>query len=322
MAKPAPRLIVGALYEGALSLDLIGPMEAFNYASLELGGGGYKLMMAAAKPGPVATLSGVRLMAEIAFCDLENVDTLLIPGARSGDERVRRSGLIEHLRAHPNPARRIASVCSGALVCAEAGLLKGKRVTTHWMDSEALREFEDVEVDIDCIFVRDGNTYSSGGVTAGVDLALAIIEEDHGRPLALKVARRMIVYLKRQGGQAQFSDALGAQTVACRFAELVDWIEANLTAAVTIDSLAAREGMSPRNFARRFQEELGLSPMAYVTARRLEFAKRLIEESGTPFQTIATQSGLESEERLRRAFQRAFAVSPADYRRRFGPASG
>lgn len=326
MANGQDHLVVGLLYRGALSLDLLGPMEAFNYATLELkssGRAGYRLGLAAAKPGPVETLSGVKMVADFAFSDLGPVGTVIVPGQRTGDAAYREEGVVDFLRNRAGEIGRIASVCSGAIVCAEAGLLSGKRVTTHWMDSGILRaEHPDVVVDDDCIFIRDGNVYSSGGVTAGIDLALSIIEEDHGRPLALKVARRMIVYLKRQGGQSQFSDILGAQMCADRFAPLVDWIEERLAGKLDVEVIAEAANMSPRNFTRRFQEEFGMTPMRYVAARRLEFARALIEESDEALGLIAARSGFQSEERLRRAFHRALGVSPVAYRRRFGPAGG
>ena len=322
-ADPSPRLIAGVLYEGALSLDLIGPIEAFSFARLELAAQNrrsYEIVLAAPDAGPVETVSGVRLCADKTLNALEGVDTLIVPGMRTGDYRYRESGVIEWLRAAAPGIRRIACICSGAFIGAEAGLLAGRAATTHWMDCAELRELcPTARVEENRIFVKDGGVYSSGGVTAGIDLALALIEEDFGRPLALKVARRMVLFLKRQGGQVQFSDLLQAQIRSTRFATLIDWIEEALAMPLNVERLAEKAGMSPRNFARQFEAETGASPMKYVSARRLERARLLLEDSATPLGAIARETGFSSDERLRRAFQRALGVSPRDYRDRFGP---
>lgn len=318
----ASRLIVGAVYDGALSLDLIGPLEAFNIARRELSAqsqSSYDIVIASIRPGPVRTLSGVQLIAEKALSDFEKIDTLIIPGMATGDYAYRNSGVIEWLRGAAANIRRIASVCSGAFIAGEAGLLDNRSVTTHWMDCDELREIAPkARVQDNRIYIKDGDIYSSGGITAGIDLALALIEEDYGRALALKVARRMVVFLKRQGDQSQFSELLNAQTQSTRFSSLIDWIETALGEPLNVDLLAAKANMSPRNFTRQFQAEIGVSPMKYVIARRIERARLLLEESAKPLNRIAAESGFATDEKLRRAFQRAFGTSPSDYRRRFG----
>lgn len=316
------RLIVGALYDGALALDLTGPLEAFDIARRELSSrtrSSYEIIAASVQPGPVRTLSGIRIVAEKSLGELGAIDTLIIPGMATGDYAYRNSGLIDWLRGAAPNIRRIASVCSGAFIAGEAGLLDGKSVTTHWMDCNELREIAPgARVEDNRIYVKDGDIYSSGGVTAGIDLALALIEEDYGRALALKVARRMVVFLKRQGDQSQFSALLNAQTQSTRFASLIDWIESALSRPLDVETMAAKAKMSPRNFARQFQSEAGAPPMKYVAARRIERARLMLEESNKPLSEIARASGFDSDEKLRRAFQRAFGVTPGDYRRRFG----
>ena len=322
--QQTPRLIVGMLYEGAECLDLVGPLEAFNFASDELRGAdsGYEIAMAGPKAGPIETLSGIKIVADMALDDCAEIDTLLIPGARTGDERFKTAGVLSWLKQRAPKIRRIASICSGALVLADAGLLDGRRVTTHWMDRRALAaRCPNAFVDADKIFVKDPPIYSSGGITAGIDLALSLVEDDHGRRIALKVAKRMIVFLKRQGGQAQFSDLLAAQCRADRFSDLIDWIEGHLNDDLSVARLANEAAMSPRNFSRKFLEEIGASPMEYVGARRLERAKQLLEETNMRIELVAQHTGFGSGERLRMAFHRKFAVSPLDYQRRFGPAS-
>ena len=226
--------------------------------------------------------------------------------------------LITWIKRTAAKAKRIASLCTGAFLLAEAGLGK-KNVTTHWAQCDRLRQqFPSLQVSADNIYIKEGNIYSSAGGTAAMDLALALVEEDVGRKLAMNVARRLVMFLKRAGGQSQFSTALLAQTATCdALRELPEWIADNLTKDLSVEALAARAGMSPRNFARVFVTETGLTPAKYVERARLERARQLIEDTALPLLTVADRSGFESDQQLRRTFVRWIGVTPADYVARF-----
>ncbi|MBO6504595.1 MAG: helix-turn-helix domain-containing protein [Kordiimonadaceae bacterium] len=314
--------IAALLYPGCLSLDLIGPLEALNYVNMERHPDRpYDIKLCAQSTGPVDTLSGIQLVADTALADLTDVHTLLIPGMLTGDLRYRELGIVDWVRSHAPSIRRIASVCSGALISGEAGLLDGRSVTTHWMDSGNLQALvPTAHVTTDRIYVKDGNVYSSGGVTAGIDLALALIEEDFDRQTALKVAKRMIVPLQRAGNQSQFSELLLSQEKTVRFAPLLQWIEENLQADLCVNSMAEHASMSARNFSRRFSEDIGMPPMQFVRLRRLERAKLLLEQSNRPLNEIARLSGFGSGDKLRRQFDQMYGVGPKEYRARFGAA--
>lgn len=315
-----PKHIVTALYPGCLSLDVVGPLEAFNYVNLQRDDGPhYQISLAAQMRGPVETLSSMQLVADIAYEDIRHIDTLMIPGARTGDTRYRDCGLLDWLTTVAPKARRIVSICSGAIILGETGLLDNKTVTTHWMDSADLRQrVPNARVVADQIYVRDGNIYSSGGVTAGIDLALALIEEDMGHTDALKVAKRMVVPLKRAGNQAQFSDLLLAQANATRFSSLIEWLEANLQQAISVQDMAAFSAMSPRNFSRKFTAELDEPPIKYLHKRRLERAKLLLEQTDKTLLEIAHVCGFSSGENFRRQFAASLGVNPREYRAHFG----
>jgi transcriptional regulator GlxA family with amidase domain len=250
-------------------------------------------------------------------------DTLVVAGGQGARAAVADRELIAWLREAAPRVRRLASVCTGAFLLAEAGLLDGRRATTHWRACAALaRDYPRVRVDPDPIFVRDGNVYTSAGVTSGMDLALALVEEDHGREVALGVARGLVLFLKRPGGQSQFSAQLSAQLASRQpIQELQAWIVENVHRDLSVDALAARAGMSPRNFARVFTREVGATPARFVEIARVEAARRrLEEEGGRGVEAVASECGFGSAETLRRAFLRRLRVSPADYRARFQPA--
>jgi transcriptional regulator GlxA family with amidase domain len=321
-------MVAGVAFPGVAALDLIGPFEAFELASRELAAdgakGGYRTCLIAREPGGVRTLSGVTLQADY---DLETapetIDLLITPGYGSGAGIEGEAELLDWLRARAPKCGRVASICSGALLLAKAGLLSGKRVTTHWMDNDELRSIApDAIVEAERIFCKDGKFYSSGGLTAGIDLALAIIEEDFGRAISLRVAKRLVVFLRRQGDQAQFSSMLSAQMRAGRFGSLIDRIEASLGADWTVEAMAESCAMSERNFARQFQKTVGCTPRLYVERRRLERARAILEASATHIDTVARDAGYSGARQFGRAFQREFGVSPSDYRRRFGLADG
>jgi len=317
---------IGALlYPGCVALDLVGPLEAFAYVAMILaeGGGkqshGYDITLVGQQTGPVDSMSGVRLHADASYHDFEEpLDILLVPGMKSGNQSYKNPTMTAWVTAQASRSERVASVCSGAYLLAHAGLLKGHRITTHWNHGKKLKAaYPDVEVDARQIHCKSGKIYSSAGVTAGIDLALAIIEEDYDRALALKIAKRMVVFLKRPGDQAQFSDLLSAQTTTSRFGALLEWIEGHLSADLTVDAMADHCAMSPRNFSRAFGADIGMPPINYVTRRRLEHARLLLEETDMALAVVAKTTGFLSSERLTRAFRAAWRTSPGQYRKRF-----
>jgi transcriptional regulator GlxA family with amidase domain len=247
-------------------------------------------------------------------------DTLLVAGFDSRQKMRFEQDFLNWLREYSGKSRRFGSVCTGALVLAAAGLLDGRRATTHWNWCDTLaRDHPLVTVDQDPIYVRDGNCYTSAGVTAGIDLALALVEEDLGRPVALKVAQIMVVFLQRAGGQSQFSTTLAAQTRENRpLGDLLAWLPDNIRRDLTVDRLARRAAMSPRNFARLFQQELGKTPARHIEDVRLEAARRQLESTTLTLEEIADASGFISAETLRRAFRRRLGVTPGQYRASFG----
>jgi transcriptional regulator GlxA family with amidase domain len=246
------------------------------------------------------------------------VDTLLVAG---GDPReiLQDASILRWIDRIKPRVRRLGSVCTGAFILAAAGLLAGKRATTHWRWAEALAaQFPDVEVEADALYVRDGDVYTSAGVTAGMDLALAMVEEDLGQRLALEVARGLVLFLKRPGGQSQFSSHLAAQAIARGpLKDLPDWILEHLDENLTIEILAERVAMSPRNFARVFLRETGVTPAKFVERARVERARRSLEESRRSMDEVAGECGFGSAERMRRTFRRHLRVVPHDYRKRF-----
>ncbi len=317
----APRTVLIIVYDGVQSLDVTGPLEVFAGANGYLasrGEDGPAYQIAVAGPGrePVRTSSGLTLVPDTDLRAAAAPHTLVVPGgagARSGHEEI-----AAWLRQRAPMTQRVTSVCTGAFLLAQAGLLAG-RATTHWAYAGALeRQFPEVIVDPEPIYVRDGAIITSAGVTAGIDLALALVEEDAGREAALDVARHLVVFLRRPGGQAQFSAQLRAQ-LAQRPAlrEVQHWISERPGADLSVDRLAARAGLSPRQFARSFTAETGVTPGRYVDLVRLEAARRELEDSGGGVEQVARNCGYGTPEAMRRAFIRALGVSPAGYRQRF-----
>jgi transcriptional regulator GlxA family with amidase domain len=247
------------------------------------------------------------------------IDTLVCAGGTGARDACGDRELIDWLRAAARRSRRVASVCTGAFLLAEAGLLEGRRATTHWSACAALgRSHPAVRVEPDPIFVRDGDLYTSAGVTAGMDLALALVDEDLGREVALEVARWLVLFVRRPGGQSQFSAQLAAQTAEREpLRELQAWISDNLDADLSVPALARRACMSERNFARAFRREVGMTPAAYVEAVRVEGARNALEVAAAPVEQVARQAGFGTVETMRRAFRRRLGVSPGDYRNRF-----
>ena len=303
-------------------LDVTGPLEVFAMASQAVPRPepGYRIELVAARRGPVETSSGLRLVADAGIADVRGpVDTLLVAGGEGVRHAIRDRRLLAFLARTAARARRVASVCTGSFLLAEAGLLAGRRATTHWGSCDRMaRRYPDVQVEADRIYVRDGSVYTSAGVTAGIDLSLALVEEDLGRDLALAVARRLVVFLKRPGGQSQFSAQLSAQLAerpALRDLQL--FIQEHPGAGHTVESLARRVGMSPRHFARVFTRELRVTPARYVERVRVEAARRRLEEGEGGVEQVAAGCGFGSSETMRRAFLRSLRVSPSEYRQRF-----
>ena len=322
--KPERRIAV-AVYPGVSLLDLGGPLEAFRVAS-EFAGTrsrrlNYKCSVVSSRGGQVPTADGVPLITEsIRSLDRIEIDTLIVPGAFLVEDVTRDVELIKWVAKRAPKCRRVCSVCVGSFMLAAAGLLNGRRAATHWMHTQLLaRQYPDVKVEPDAIFVHDGRVWSSAGVTTGIDLALALIEEDSGRETAIAVARVLVVYLKRAGGQSQYSALLAAQaeSESNNFAELERWIAENLRADLSIESLADRAHMSPRNFARMYAKKRGRTPAKAVEAIRIDAARRRLEETDARIETIADECGYSGEEQMRSAFVRVLRIPPREYRKRF-----
>ncbi|MEU1287568.1 GlxA family transcriptional regulator [Kitasatospora sp. NPDC005856] len=314
------RSVVIVVFEGVQSLDVTGPLEVFAGAVQASGQrDAYRVITASPGGGPVRSHSGLRLLPDTDLAEVGPVHTLVVPGGEG--TRLVDPALVARIRELAGRAERVVSVCTGAFLLAEAGLLAGRRATTHWAYGEELaRRFPDVEVDPDPIHVRDGRIATSAGVTAGIDLALALVEEDLGRKTALLVARHLVVFLRRPGNQAQFSTQLAAQVAARQpLREVQRWIAEHPEADLSVEALAGRSALSPRHFARAFAAEVGVTPGRYVDGVRLEAARRLLEDTDDGIEEIARSCGYGTPEAMRRAFVRALAAPPAEYRRRFRP---
>ena len=304
---------------GVQSLDVVGPAEVFWEAARRLGDqSAYEVQIISTLPEPIKGTGGLRLLADRTIFDPdEEIDTLLVGGDPSFDRIDPR--VVQWLRRRIPTVRRYGSVCTGVFLLAAAGLLDGKRVTTHWECAARLRqEFPALNIDSDKIFIKDGALCTTAGVTAGMDLALALVEEDYGRDLALIVARYMVMFLKRPGGQSQFSAHLAAQISSkSRIQEVQEFVLAHLNAALSLDELAQRAGMSTRNFSRVFRQETSMTPAQFVDAARLDAARRLLQDTSGTLQTVAHSSGFTNVNTMRRIFLRDLGVGPGDYRRRF-----
>lgn len=305
--------------DGAQSLDVLGPIEAFHYAELQAPGSYRVELVGPSDSGFITAASGVTIGVRPLPYPPPRHDTLVVAGGEGARHATGDEELAEWIRQAAKRARRTTSVCTGAYLLAAAGLLDGRQATTHWNYCDDLAEqFPDVRLDPEPVFVRDGDLWTSAGVTAGMDLTLALIEDDLGPEIALSVARMLVVFLKRPGGQAQFSGALSVQQ-ATRPAlrELQAWIAGHLDEDLSVANLAARAGFSERSFARAFRHEVGTTPAAYVEALRVERARTLLEDGAASLEAVAQAAGFSSTEVLRRAFHRHLGVSPADYRGRF-----
>ena len=313
------RRVVIVAFPRVQTLDVHGPAEVFSTATQLSRRDGYAVEVVAPRPGPLPT-SSVALYPDRTIERCRGpIDTLLVAGGMGVLAASEDAGLIEWLTAAAARSRRVASVCTGAFLLARAGLLDGRRATTHWAScAELARRHPEVEVESDPIFVRDGDVITSAGVTAGMDLALALVEEDLGREVALETARWLVLFVKRPGGQAQFSSQLAAQMAdRAPLRELQQWLPDHLEEDLSVPALARRACMSERNFARAFREETGMTPAAYVEVARVESARIALETGTMPVEAIARQAGFGTVETMRRAFRRRLGISPNAYRGRF-----
>ena len=319
--SPATPITVALLaYDAVQTLDLTGPLDAFGLAN-EQRPGCYSAVVASLEGGLVVGSSGLRIRPDAALADVGPVDTLIIPGG----EGLRRTGvgaaIAAAVRLRAPDTRRIVSICTGIYGVAPSGLLDGRRATTHWrFAADVAARFPAVRLEPDALFIKDGPLYTSAGITAAIDLTLALIEEDYGSEMALRVARDLVVYLKRSGGQTQYSEPLRFQSRAGdRFAKLAAWITAHLADNLCVEALADRAGLSPRQFSRRFSQVFGQSPAQLVEALRLDTARERLAATGATIDSIAASVGFASSDAFRRAFDRRFGLAPSEYRARFAP---
>ncbi|UYO98006.1 DJ-1/PfpI family protein [Microbacterium sp. M28] len=320
------RLVVVALFEDVDLLDVTGPSEVFSIVQREREGpSGYRVVLAAETLDAVTTSAGVRVLPDVTFASVADrrIDTLIVPGAVTiGDEREVRAvtdpTVVEWVRRLAPRTRRVASVCVGAHVLADAGLLSGKRATTHWTTSDQLaREHPDVVVDADPIFIRDGDVWTGAGLTACLDLTLALVADDLGQELALRVARQLVMYLKRPSGQSQFSVPLQRVSASRRVEELRHHITTHLSDPLTVTQLAERLHISDRQLTRIFAAELGTTPAAYIETARVEAARNQLEAGDDTLDVVARTNGFGTVDTLNRAFRRRLNTTPAEYRNRF-----
>lgn len=326
-APAAIRRIVFLGAPGTEMLDLVGPLQVFARASeMFLRQNPHTRpiysveVISASAQRSLLTNCGVRITAHKTFHEVRGkIDTLLVAGGSAIEKDEVDADIVLWLRKISRRIRRIGSVCTGAMLLARAGLLDGRRATTHWNWCKVLiRRAPCTDVDPEPIFVRDENVYTSAGVTAGMDLALALVEEDHGSQLALQVARNLVLYLRRPGGQAQFSAALSLQATDRRpLQELESWVLDNLHNPLTVSVLAKRVAMSPRNFARVFIKEMKTTPAKFVERLRVETARRRLEESQNSMEKIASECGFGNVNSMRNVFQRTLKIPPGQYRRHF-----
>jgi len=316
-----PRPIEILAFPGVNVLDVTGPLQVFasaNELAVQRGHAPPYAPRVIAASRTIPCSAGLALFTE-ALPDMEApLDTLIVPGGDGVDRAAEDEGLVTWLRARSSAARRTASICTGAFLTAAAGLLDARSAVTHWERCDELaRRFPSVRVEMDPIFINDGPMWSSAGVTAGIDLCLALVEQDLGYEIALAIARDLLVYLKRPGGQAQYSAMVRLQG-SNRFTELHDWIRENLRSDLSLARLASRCGMSERNLSRRYLEETGTTPARGVERLRIEAARTLLAETKLPVKRVAAECGFQNEETLRRSFIRLFSTSPQEYRRGWG----
>jgi transcriptional regulator GlxA family with amidase domain len=321
MGSATSKLICFLAFDGANALDIAGPLEAFSQATRfcrsRNGDSPYETIVASIKACSVQASSGLSLIARrLPSPRKHTIDTFIVPGGREYDPP---KEMVTWIKAAADETRRVCSVCTGAFSLAAAGVLSGRRATTHWMYARELaKRHPDIDVDPDRIFIRDGRVWTSAGITAGIDLALALIEDDLGHDVAMETAKHLVMFLRRQGGQTQFSTTLAAQIAAGgKFARLHAWMADRLDQDLRIERLAAAANMSTRTFARAYLQSIGSTPAKMVEVMRIEAACRALESSRLSLKEIATASGFGDEQNLRRAFLRRRGIAPHDYRARF-----
>ncbi len=307
-------------FPDALLLDITGPLQVFGSANEMLKSPHYQINIVTQTGAPIRTGVGVTLAADLSFSDIAPTGDIIVPGGSGVDAALQNEAMLDYLRRTAKNQSRVISVCSGSMLLAEAGLLDGKEATSHWSRISELRDrFPDVLWNPDAIFTRDGNTYCSAGVTAGIDLALALIEEDLGRDLALDVARELVVYMRRSGGQSQYSRPLRAQAaVSSSIRQLCAAIAENPTKDWRVSSMSRFANMTERSLHRHFVREFGETPSRFVEGTRLDLARTYLDHAGKNLEQVSQLSGFGSAQNLRRSFEKLLGVTPNDYRDRFG----
>lgn len=320
----APLRVVLLAYEAMNILDLVGPLQALSTANRGADHILYETIVASVDGGAVVSSAGLPVLTvPLAELDGVTIDTLIVAGGCAGEIFEAPASLANWIERRASSVRRLCSVCTGAFLLAAANQLEGRKVTTHWAWQARLKcLYPGIAVDADQIYIRDGSVWTSAGVTAGIDLTLALIEDDFGHRVAIDAARQLVMFMKRAGGQSQYSVPLVAQTQADLFSELHSWVASHLRDDLRVERLADQAGMSPRSFARAYVEKLGRTPAKMVEAMRLEAACRALEESGMPLKSIADAVGYGDEQQLRRAFSRHLGVSPSEFRERFSSQRG
>lgn len=326
LLKPQHRTIAMLAYPECELIDVSGPMSVFNFANFALKLSGqacesvYTLMIAAEKVGPVKTSSGICLYADQATdITIDGIDTLLVAGGQIIDHAVHDEKIQGWLKQMQPRVRRLASICTGAFILAECGILDNRRATTHWLFSQSFADnYPLIRVEPEKIYIRDDNVYTSGGVTAGIDLALGLVEEDWGWSVASQVARGMLIFMRRPGGQSQFSSYVFNEAKTRKdFRELQAYITANPNTDFSVEKLAERMSMSPRHFSRLFCQEVGVTPAKFVELVRLEAARNMILQTNLPVESVAVNCGYNNSEQLRRSFFRQLNTTPHEYRANF-----
>lgn len=323
-AKSTPKRIVFIIYPGVTLLDVTGPAQVFSSANTELAGSepGYEIIIASTSGGLIETDTGLKIETEaISGLPGHSIDTIMVAGGGGVFEASQQGDIVAWLCRHMTKARRTVSTCMGVFLTAETGLLGNRKVTTHWRWCDELQQkYPELDVVSEPIYIKEGNYASSAGVTSGIDLALSLVEDDYGRGLALAIAKNLVLYLKRVGGQSQFSSLLLTQSSerSDRFGPLNVWISAHLDSNLSNEILAKKVGMSERSFSRQYAAHIGQTPAKAVEIFRFEAAKRLLETTATSVKVVSTDCGFKDYERMRRTFIRHIGVSPMEYRQRFG----
>jgi AraC family transcriptional activator FtrA len=315
--KPAGPLVAVLAYDGLCTFEFGVAVEVFGLARPELGADWYRFRVVAERPGPMEAAGGIRVSGDVGLEGLEDADLIMIPGWR-GIEASVPEDLCEAVRRSVARGARILTICSGVVVPAAAGVLDGRRATTHWRYTDALAaRFPKIEIGAEVLYVEDGPIVTSAGSAAGLDLCLHVVRSDYGPAVANRVARRLVIPPHRDGGQAQFIDRPVPKQQGTRFAHLFDWLRAHLAEPITVDRMADRAAMSRRSFIRRFQAATGQSPAAWLAGERVALARTLLEETDFPVERIVAEAGFGSTETLRHQFKSRLKTSPSAYRKRF-----